>query len=483
MFEVYTSSLFASSCSTNLSSAVVFWRRAPINIAMSSRAISRKSPYIKSRPDPSFHTKPDSAFSQIRTCSRLQLTSHPSSPINPAFQPIRSRPSKLSMYRLKLQIASGCLAGISLAMSLGSCWLAGQESLASAIVYGVSSSLQVWLVIFYWRQEEKWVVLTSRALGTEISSRAKSRRVLCGLECLLHLLIPLSEDLVSLDFKVNTIAYTSLIFRNCHSFRWLYWISPLSSLRTNVFCSILNVGNLQWKAYLQRWSGVIAGLAILITWLLLDVLFDQETVNTGLTTLSRLGEGHSSTSKPYSRLALMILACMGLIFSGFVTKVGIKSMRLTHREAQLTIQLCKMQECESFEVRAAELLQAWWRLTQMRVKHRLNIDVVFTWYRTLLARRPLYRNARAGYCLYSHVEGIQKEMRAKIKRMQALSIFKFRIEAITRSEVSFLVKANYLAGLRSPILLSRRLSTIRESDSEWSSTVAHSPRIHSCFLP
>jgi hypothetical protein len=300
---------------------------------------------------------------------------------------------------------------------------------------------------------------------------------------LLHLLIPLPEELIPFDFKVNTISYVSLIFRNYHSFRWLYWISPLSSLRTNVFCSFINVGNLPWKDYLQRWSGVIAGLTILNMWLLLYVLLEQETASTGLKALARLGEGQSSTSKPYNQLALMILACMGFIFSGFVTAVGIKAMRLTRGEAQLSVQLCKMQDYQPFETRAAELLQAWWRLTQMRLRHRLNIDVVFTWYRTLLARRPLYSNAQAGYCLHAHLAVIQKEMRAKIKSMQALSIFKFRIDAITRREVSFLVRANYLAGLRSPSSLPRRLSTIRESDSEWSSTVTHSPRIRSCFLP
>ena len=169
-----------------------------------------------------------SAFSQTHTCSRFRLSSNHTA--SPTYSPpglCTSKALKFALCRLKLQWISGLLAGTSLILSVFSRWTAGRESPTTAATMGVCSLVQVWLVLSYWAQERKSVLWIGRATSRE---PPKSRRMMCALECLFHLLIPFPKACLVLGFRVNTIAYVLLLSRNYHTFRLLYWISPFSSL-------------------------------------------------------------------------------------------------------------------------------------------------------------------------------------------------------------------------------------------------------------
>ena len=444
---------------------------------MASRVQRKK--YIASESPSKSPIKLIPAFSQTHTHFQISST--------PAFTPPTPHHShrrlKLVLGRLKLQWVTGLLAGSSLAMSIGSYWVEDWKSPSVTVVLCVCSLVQVWLILSYWVIEGKTTLLTSRAVGTVNSGNSSSRRIWCGLECLLHLIIPMPVDFLVSGIRANFVAYLILLSRNYHFFRLLYWISPYSSLHAHIYSSFLNVGCLTYKHYLRRWSAVCAGFAILSLWLLLIATLGQEAANTGLKALFRLGESQPSPSNPKEQVAAVVSACIGVYLLFLVLSAVRKATTLTEKEALLSAQLCAQQTSLELRTKAAELLQAWWRLLHMRHRHRLSLSTVFTWYRTLFTflRLKPHTNARIGYCFFSHFAAMEREVKARIKRVQVLARINARLEAILRKETVIVEKANYLAGRRTHISLPSRLSTIKEAVNESSPSV-NSPDIN-CYFP
>jgi len=421
-----------------------------------------------------------SAFSQAHTCSHFRVSSCPSPTyFPPAPQNLRSL--KIAQCRINMQWSTGVLAGISLALSVGGYWAVGCKLPSVTAVLCVCSLVQVWLVLFYWAQEGKTALLTSKAVGAV--SKEKSKRILCGLECLLHLLIPLPRDFLVAGVQVNYVAYLLVLSRNYHFLRVLYWISPFSSLRAHLYSSFLNVGCLAYRHYLRSWSAVGTGIALLSLWLLLAATLGQEAANTGLKALARLGEGQSLAFKPAEQVAVVVSACIGVYLLALVLSAVRKAMTLTEKEAQLTAQLCAQQTSLELRTKAAELLQAWWQLLHMRHRHHINLCTVFTWYRNLLTflRAAPHPNTRNGYCVCSHFAAIEKTIKNKIKRMRVPSRINTRLDAILRKEKSLLKRTKYLADQRKRIYMPRRLNTIREAANESTPSVK-SPDTN-CYFP
>lgn len=410
------------------------------------------------------------AFSHTHISSHFQLSS-----LSSFSPPARHNKKGLqfALFRLELQWITGFLAGISLATSIGSYWTLDLETPSVTAVLCMCSLVQMLLILSYWALEGKAALLTSRAVGAVGRKRTSRRRILCGLECLLHLLIPIPRDFLVAGIQANYIAYLILLSRNYHFLRFLFWISPFSSLRAYMFGSFLKIDCLVSQHYLRKWSAVCAGIAILSLWLLLIATLGQEAANTGLKALVRLGEGHSSPSNPSEQGAILVCACIGLYPLALVITAVRQATALTGKEAQLSAQLYPPQTRPELRIRAAQLLQAWWRLVRMRHRHCFDLWTVFTWYRTLLEflRLKPHPSARIGYSFYSHFAAVERELEAKIKRVRVQTRISARLDIILQSETAILEKTNYLAGRRKHITLPSRLSTIKEAEREYSPSV------------
>ena len=110
----------------------------------------------------------------------------------------------------------------------------------------------------------------------------------------------------------------------------------------------------------------------------------------------------------------------------------------------------------------------------MRRRHRLNLDTVFTWYRTLLASTCLgaYSSSLRQYSLSSHFASIQQKMHRRIR----VICVDFAIDLDRLSRQALTLKAQAVAGMRKLATLPQRLSTIKEdlSDQAQSPFLPHS---------
>jgi len=414
------------------------------------------------------------AFTQAGTCSRIHLTTHPSaSPTVPTvLRP--SRKLKLALCRLKLQWITGLLAGISLALTVASRWQVGRESPATTTTMGVGSVVQVWLVLCYRTQERKSALLTSRAMGTVGWEKPKSRRLLCVLECFLHLLIPLPRDYLLIGVRVNTIAYVLLLIRNYHVLRLLYWISPFSSLRANVFnslCDFKIVHGVMYRHFVLKWGHVGAVLAVLALCGLLEAVKGLETVEKALKAMARLGEGGGCLD-PVEVVIVLGSVAVGVVLTTVILTNLKQTAALTVSQSQLCTALSAKEAAYPHKVAAAFLLQAWWRISLMRRRHRFDVFTVFAWYRTLLAfaARPAVPQSKNAYSLVTHLAAIETQLRVKILKIRKGVRLSRRLDTVIIKEAQIMRKANILAGQKEPRLLCQgRLPTIREVVSDLSS--------------
>jgi len=251
----------------------------------------------------------------------------------------------------------------------------------------------------------------------------------------------------------------------------LFWTSELSSLRAYVLASA-NYVKVDWSFIVKyiAWkrSGLVAALIICEVGLLLAVYMDVEGIYSGLTTLVLVGNTPLSNPVWYEQLVLLLIIGLGFYLTGLAVVFMQRVTTLTTKEKQLSTVLALRTQVDLVRDKATALLQAWWRLRLMRCQHRLNLDTVFTWYRTLLAFTCLraYSSSLHQYSLSSHFASIQRKMHRRIRVIRV--DFAIDLDRLSRQALTILEKTRAAAGTRQLATLSQRLSTIMEDSSEQS---------------
>jgi len=404
------------------------------------------------------------------TASRFFITSHPSGVIYPSseFRVQRSRRSfKFVLCRIKLQWLSCLNAGLSLTL-LFLIWWGEAESLGMLTVVGALSLVQAWLVIMYWSRRHQFEKMISRAIeGKSDFKPIKGHILICVVECAFHLIIPFSSGLRLGGLRLSSLANILIWCRNYHIFRMLFWTSELSSLRAYVLASA-NYVKVDWSFIVKyiAWkkSGLVAALIICEAGLLLAVCLDEEGIYSGLTTLVLVGNTQLSNPVWYEQLVLLLIIGLGFYLTGLAVVFMKRVTTLTTKEEQLSTVLARSTQVDLVRDKAAALLQAWWRLRLMRYQHRLNLDTVFTWYRTLLASTCLgaYSSSLRQYSLSSHFASIQRKMHRRIRVIRV----DFALDLDRLSRQALTIKAQAVASMRKLATLPQRLSTIKEGLSE-----------------
>ena len=380
------------------------------------------------------------------------------------------RDYKLAWCRTQLQWTAGLNAALSLALSIVSLCTAGSETETVVTGIAVCSVIQVWLVLFYWVKAGKFALLLGRA--TQAFGTIKHRWLLCTGECVYHLVIPLPASAL-LGSGFNTLANVLLLCRNYHSLRLLYWVSPLSTLRLYIYVSVVGVqfrlGNL-CKYCSRHWSGLSTWLALLLWWMLLSTVVGQDTAWAGVEAMARAGSGYIAPTEVWDRLALVLSACLGLVLFGLVLTALRRAVCLTPREESFSSALYRTPAVQKARLRAVGLIQAWWRLVLMRRFHRIRIDTVFKWYRTLYAGKLLHRK-NVDYSIVCHLANIEKGIKTRINRLAVDLRMPTRLSMIMTREAHMFQRANQLIRSRSIAALRGHLPPIKEVLSEQSSSL------------
>jgi len=416
------------------------------------------------------------------TDSRFLASSHPPS-VSLPYSVLRIRRSrrsfKLILCRMRLQWLSCLNTGLSLTLLFVTHW-GEAETLAVLVVVGALSLIQTWLVMMYWSRQHQFEKMISRAIeGKSDFKPIKGHILICVIECAFHLIIPFSSGLRLGGLQLSSLANILIWCRNYHIFRMLFWTSEFSSLRAHMLAASNNVkvdGSLIFKHIAWNKSGLVASLIICEAGLLLAVCLDEEGTYSGLTTLLLLGNTPLYNPVWYEQLVLLLIVGLGFSLAGMIFVFMKRMTTFTTKEEQLSAVLARSTRAHRVRDKAAALLQAWWRLRLMRRRHRLNLDTVFTWYRTLLASTCLgtYSSSLRQYSLSSHFASIQQKMH---RRIRATTVH-FAIDLDRLSRQALTLKAHAVAGMRKLATLPQRLSTIMEdlSDQAQSPFLPHSIR-------
>lgn len=376
---------------------------------------------------------------------------------------------KLARCRTQLQWATGLNSALSVALSLVSLCTAGSETETVVTGIAVCSVVQVWLVLFYWAKAGKFAVLLGRA--TQALGTIRHRWLLCTAECVYHLVIPLPANALQNGGVFNTLANVLLICRNYHSMRLLYWVSPLSTLRLYIYTSTAGVqfrlGNL-CKYCAKHWSGLGSLIVLLVWWLLLRTVAGWETAWTGVEAMTRLGSGSAASPEVLNKLAVVTSICLGLVLFSFVLTSLSRAVILTPREVSFSSALYRAPAVQKARLRAAVLIQAWWKLRLMRRFHHIRVDTVLKWYEALFARKLIQRKS-ADYSISCHLAHIEKGIKTHINRLMADLRLSRHLHMLMTREAHMFEQANQLIRCRSLAALRGHLPPIKEVLSEQSS--------------
>ena len=276
---------------------------------------------------------------------------------------------------------------------------------------GLASVAQIGLVVLYCSLWQRWLESLRHELKLSpepINPLCKSRKaqVVCGLECCFHALVPLpyvdcmliwelwgNEYAVTLDYCL----YVLVLLRSYHCLQLLFFLSPLSARRAEIFTKLTNVQlSLIFivKYFLAEYSfRLLMGLyLVLMTISGVSVfMLDRGSANTHFFTVNNaiwlvaqtqttIGYGDVT---PITFLTYLILA-ISCIVGNFVLSILVglisRAMSLSLAESSLYTHIAYAKEQRKHVTPAVRVIQAWWRLILMRLHHHLDAHTIVHYY-------------------------------------------------------------------------------------------------------
>lgn len=295
---------------------------------------------------------------------------------------------------ISLQLVGAAWASIGLSYALVCSY--GEEERSWALescVWGVSL-YQAVLIVLYWDRYLLHRKLCCKAWGAQTSLTLRNSRrhqVLCGLECLFHMVLPYSGTFQQTDtevigqrtrFCLGDVLFALVSLRQYHLLRWLYWRSPLPSFRVYFHFNIWSLPTnspFRYKYWLAQSAikgvGLGYGLMVVVSGLVLygfehsdteswDPLWESSWVVA--LTQTTIGYGDVAPSSLPGQVAILLSCVVGISLLGLLNATTSKSFSLTSKENDMYLELTS----RVFQLRnpltSAVLLQRWWRLRALR---------------------------------------------------------------------------------------------------------------------
>ena len=312
---------------------------------------------------------------------------------------------RLVLCRLSLQLLCTSWASTALAYALISGYPKDEAgTTVRSLVLEISawglSLYQLVLLVLYWDRCLLHWKLGCKALGAEVCPTLRNSRkyqVLCGLECLFHMVLPYSGTFQQTDsgvmgqntrFCLSDVLFALVSLRQYHLVRWLYWQSPLPSLRVRFHSALWEIPKrsvFRYKYFLAQYDikgvGLIYGLTVVGSGLVLYGLEHAETGSLGplwegswvvALTQTTIGYGDVAPSTLPGQLAILVSCAVGISLLGLLNAATSNSFSLTPKENDMYLALSS----RAFHLRnplaSAVLLQRWWRLRTCRKQKKPN---------------------------------------------------------------------------------------------------------------
>jgi len=291
-------------------------------------------------------------------------------------------------------------------------------TLNSAIIDGVKGAVGE-VLVYYWSCYVAYSEVLREVLQplpSPLPPLIYSPKALavCILECALHLFVFIPATDFSIYFSVfgtenglslDELCYLTILVRNYHSLRLLYWYSSFSTLHTNTLVNLVRVD--YSISFLLRCFFVHFGLPLVLAAYgamvlipgLCEYLFEHEanTNKLGIIwnnfwvvfyTQTTIGYGEEHPETFFGQFVILISALFGYFTLGLLNSISSQRTALSLRECTFYSEVRYRHEQQRYLPETTVLIQRWWRLMLMRLRKKLEVRVILAYFEQL----RIYRN-------------------------------------------------------------------------------------------
>lgn len=288
------------------------------------------------------------------------------------------------------------------------------EAVLLCVGLSVLSTAEVVLIGMYWQLCWRLSELQNAALRVDhvkASAMWQAPDFLwpCLLEAAGHVLVPypgldmgvgMNLSGVQASYTLNDVLFVTLILRNYHLLRVLYWYSPFSHLRTLMYTRITTVtmGNFfLFKCYMKRYGlalvvgiyGLVVGLAGPVQYVLEKSSSTQ--VDTSMWTSffavaytqATIGYGVGCPTILFAQMAIVVSIFSGIFLQALATNMIMHKSKLRLPEFHMCAELMNSRNKRKHLDTVARVIQSWWRLLKARMRKQPNVAIVSLFYREL----------------------------------------------------------------------------------------------------
>ena len=378
-------------------------------------------------------------------------------------------------------------------------------------VIGCASVVQAVLVVYYWKGCLAYSEVLRAALHpcrTPISALLASPESLtyCLLECVFHLFLFLpATDYsaafslfgISTSLSLDEVCYLTILLRNYHSVRLLYWLSSFSTLRVSVFSEVASVRKM--GLFVLRCCLVEYGLPLILGVYAVMVLIPglveftlehkaegshldavENDVWVVVNTQTTVGYGESHPVTFLGQLAILVSALFGYFTLGLLTSISGNETALSLRECTYYSEIRYRRAKIESKVVAAVLVQRWWRLMAMRLRKVLKVGIIVGYftqlrvYRSTLVSCQRVKDTRFERQIAAFDHTFQPQLRSLQEYLSPVADYRALIIEVYRSAYSIKAQCQSLRKLTHRLVLPPSFSYLSAHESESGERTPHS---------
>ena len=349
-------------------------------------------------------------------------------------------------------ITAGCNAGVCVAgyYSLYHRDDYHNKSAGFTILIGTLTLMELALIVLYWTlviliTDKRNAALSVQFVSSPSLLRSPKTLIVCVLECLFHLFVPIPSFSLSQDsgffgseatLDLCCYMYICAMLRNYHLIRVLYWLSRFSSIRTLMYVRITTVssfGTFILRSFLSAYklplvlgvyiTAVVFGGVIHTTLEAKTEVHQDVSIWSGTWvvayTQSNIGYGEESPVLFSTQFAIVLNVIVGFTLTGLLLNLLQHTVSLNLHEFQFCSNHISQRYKRKHLTIAVKTIQSWWRLIQSRMRKQPNGQIIVSFYSTLRKfRTVLVRcNTISAGLLQNHIANFGESVSLRVNKM------------------------------------------------------------------
>ena len=354
----------------------------------------------------------------------------------------------------------------------------------------VTALIQTILVLLYWKSS----VLHSQLLASKLRITVKQpflkSLLYCAAECLLHLSVPVDYFGTQQTGLISYQGFCVLaLARNHHTFRFLYWCSRCSEVRSRFVLSIAGtklgvrflaksmLADFPFRVILAVFLGmaVLAGLLAYSS----DIsptsdMWQKVWNNVWMMVVTQTTIGYGEV-RPVSFVGqtMTLLGCFGGIgVLGLLNPVVSKWTSLDIREVTVAAEVLHCRHISRSKHVFATLLQRWWRLVQIRKRRQTSGKHAVAFFKQLILYRKTVSTVQKvkETVFQEQIHSVESRFARSVNRLKSdigtINECKKRIQRIVKQEKHITAKCARLLGAHRPTVPVLHHTSIESGDSD-----------------